>query len=429
MRTLITTTLIIVASFFSFAQSNSFRYSFEVDTLIDISNKSFLSDFTDQLYIHSRNVTGKHSFEITSSEDFTQEQFSEMINMLGSNLVTFNKTVITKEYFGISKNGGQDCPNAELVCDNSNFSGNSSGFGDQELTGSNEGCLSGENQSAWYYIHVDGDGTLEMAINPNGSADYDFAIWGPFDENTANANCPPESNPIRCSWALDYGSTGMMEPYWGQTSSFGCGFLGFGSCSGWITSHNNEVDISEGSGGDGWVRALDVEEGEVYIMLIDNYSVSTVGYDVDWGGTSSLGCEPVVLPVELLDFKVSNQKTHNLLEWSTASEKNNDYFQIEHSIDGQNWQKIGEIKGAGTTTSNQYYSATHKDYPSEINYYRLIQVDYDGTVNKHKIISIDNSEDRYLVKKVNSLGQQVGDDYKGVVFEYYSDGSTRKVMQ
>lgn len=420
MRVLTTTLLISILLNYGFSQNNSFKYSFEVDTLIDKTNKSFLSDLTDQLYIHSRNVTGENSFEIISSESFTQEQFAEKINTLGATLTNFNKTTIKYEYRISEKNGGQDCPEATMVCNNTSFSGNASGYGDQELDNGNEGCLSGEHQSSWYYINVGADGTLEMEIEPDSNDDYDWAIWGPFDETTANANCPPTAQPIRCSFAGTSDPTGMGD-YWGCIDWF----LFWCTQEGWITPPEN----SEGSGGDGWVAPLNVQEDEVYIMVIDNWSVSGDPFDLTWGGTAGLDCTTVPLPVELLDFTVSNQKTHNLLEWSTASEKNNDYFQIKHSIDGQNWQTIGEIKGAGTTTSKQYYSSMHNDYPSKINYYRLIQVDYDGTVNKHKIISIDNSEDRYLVKKVNSLGQQVDDDYKGVVFEYYSDGSTRKVMQ
>lgn len=430
MKLLTTTLLISIMLNYGFSQSNSFRYAFEVDTLIDVSNKSFLSDFTEQLNFHSRHVKGKHSFEILSSENFSEDQFSQMTNALGANLISFNKTIKVNEYQGAEKNGGQDCPEAAMVCSNSSFSGNASGYGDQELNGSNSGCLSSENQSSWYYINVDTPGTLEMTISPDDSNDdYDFAIWGPFTSVTAAANCPPSSAPIRCSWSAADGNTGMMEPYWGQTSSFGCGFLGLGSCSGWITSHNNAVDNSEGSGGDKWVNALNVSSGEVYILLIDNYSTSTQPFDLTWGGDAGLDCTTVPLPVELLDFTVSNQKARNFIEWSTASEKNNDYFNLEYSNDGINWNSIEQIDGAGTTNNQQTYMTTHRDYENGINYYRLTQVDYDGTETKHEIISIDNSEEKTLLKRVNTMGQKVNEHYKGMVILYYSNGSIEKTFQ
>lgn len=424
------TILFAVTCYFSIAQEKSYKYSFEIDTLINTSNKSFLSEFTDQMMIYSRHVKGANSFEVISPENYTQEEFGQMVESLGLELTGFSKNHITYEYQSTEKNGGQDCPSAAIVCSNNSFSGNASGYGTQELNSGNDGCLSGENQSSWYYVNIGSDGILEMEIDPAAGDDYDWAIWGPFNENTANANCPPGSQPIRCSWAGTSDPTGMSD-YWGVvgTYSYSCGPFGWFTCTddvyGWVTPTDN----SEGSGGNGWVAPLNVQEDEIYIMVIDNYSVSGDPFNLTWGGSAGLDCTTVPLPVELLSFSVSNQKTHNLIEWTTASEKNNDYFQIEYSTDGSNWQVIGELKGAGTTNSEQFYSSTHFEYRSTINYYRLVQVDYDGTINEHQIISIDNSKDRYIVKKVNSLGQDVGDDFKGVVFEYYSDGNTRKVMQ
>lgn len=297
----------------------------------------------------------------------------------------------------------QDCEGAQIVCNNNSFSGNSDGSGNYvDLDTDNEGCLSGENESSWYYVNIGTGGTLEMSINPEQDDDYDFAIWGPYTETNADDNCPPIEDPIRCSWAAGAGETGLG---------------------------NGATDLSEGVGGDDWVAPINTAAGEIYILLIDNYSETNDPFDLNWDGSAVLDCTPVNLPVELLDFTVSNQKRFNLLEWSTSSEKNNDYFQIKHSIDGKNWSSIGNIQGAGTTNSEQAYSLTHSKYSREINYYRLKQVDYDGTTTDHGIISIDNREDVKLVKRVNALGQEVDETYKGVVFEYYSDGSTRKVMQ
>ena len=414
--------LFTISCFFSFSQDKSFKYSFEVDTLIDMSNKSFLSDFTDQINYKSRNAVGKHSFRIISEEEYTQTQFSQIVSLLGTNLVTFDKSMLTIEYQASEKNGGQDCPDAGLVCSNNSFSGNASGFGTQELNGGNSGCLASENQSSWYYVNVDTPGTLEMTISPDDSNDdYDFAVWGPFTSVTAAANCPPSNSPLRCSWSADDGNTGMIASYTYSCWSWGCW------CN--TTCTQNVTDNSEGSGGDKWVAPLNVNSGEVYILLIDNSSTSTQPFDLTWGGTAGLDCTAVPLPVDLIGFSVSKKENQNELIWTTASETNNDYFIVEYSSNGEIWNEIEKIAGAGNSNIENTYFTTHREFENGINYYRLKQVDFDGTLSTHDIISIDNTQNRSLLKKVNSMGQVVNDQYKGLVIEYYSDGFVEKKYQ
>ena len=68
------------------------------------------------------------------------------------------------------------------------------------------------------------------------------------------------------------------------------------------------------------------------------------------------------------------------LTWTTASELNNDYFQVECSEDGKLFTTIGEVEGAGTTTETNEYSFVHNlsQFTSKL-YYRLKQVDLDGS--------------------------------------------------
>lgn len=297
----------------------------------------------------------------------------------------------------------QDCEGAQVVCSNNSFSGNSDGGGtNADLSPATDGCLSGEYQSSWYYVNVGSAGTLEMTINPSSTDDYDFAIWGPFDETTANANCPPITNPTRCSYALDNGDTGMAS---------------------------GSSGTSESEFGDGWISPLNVQANEIYILLIDNYSGSNNPFNLDWGGSAGLDCTPVTLPVELLSFKVESISNANELTWTTASETNNDYFILEHSSNGENWNEIKKISGAGNSTVENAYYTTHRDFQNGINYYRLKQVDFDGTLNTYKVVSIDNTKNRTLLKKVNLMGQEVNDQYKGVIIEYYSDGYVKKTYQ
>lgn len=405
----------------SFSQSN-YQYDVKVDTIQLSSSKALFDEIRSSL-IHSHvRITGDKSFSFRSTERYSAADMNDLLNPLGSELSSLTKIIVGESSEdNFEKNGGQDCPDASMVCSNNSFSGNASGSGNtQELNAANDGCLSIEHQSSWYYINVDTPGSLEMTISPDDPTDdYDFALWGPFTSSTAAANCPPTSAPVRCSWSADDGDTGIGS-YWGCVSYHW--FWGYCTGYGWLTPTDN----SEGSGGDKWVAPLNVNAGEVYILLIDNYSTSSQPFDLAWDGTAGLDCTTVPLPVELISFEGQNQGVENVLSWTTASEKNNDYFTLQHSTNGVDWTNIEDIPGAGTTSEMQFYSTTHRDFDAEINYYRLIQVDYDGTITQHKTISIDNTDAKELIKRVNMLGQEVGMDYRGIVIEYYKDGTIRK---
>lgn len=137
----------------------------------------------------------------------------------------------------------------------------------------------------------------------------------------------------------------------------------------------------------------------------------------------------LLLPVELIFFDVRAEEDKNVILWTTKSEINNDYFIVEFSTNGVDWRKIEKVNGAGNTSKKQTYSLSHDNFPSEINYYRLTQYDFDGDNETFHIISIDNRTNVKLIKTINSIGQEVDENYKGIVIEYYDDGSTIKRYQ
>ena len=86
------------------------------------------------------------------------------------------------------------------------------------------------------------------------------------------------------------------------------------------------------------------------------------------------------LPVELLNFTVEvNKEEEVFIQWSTASEQNNDYFTIERSKDGKDFEKLLDVKGSGTSSQLNTYQELDVNPYSGISYYRLSQTDYDGT--------------------------------------------------
>jgi len=105
-------------------------------------------------------------------------------------------------------------------------------------------------------------------------------------------------------------------------------------------------------------------------------------------GIGNPGTEP--LPVELISFEGEYQKgVANYLTWSTASEENNDYFELQRSFDGRDFEAIAKIQGAGTTSEINAYEYYDRDYQKGQHYYRLKQVDLDGRFEYSEIVVLD----------------------------------------
>ncbi|MFN8154986.1 MAG: T9SS type A sorting domain-containing protein [Bacteroidia bacterium] len=84
------------------------------------------------------------------------------------------------------------------------------------------------------------------------------------------------------------------------------------------------------------------------------------------------------LPVKLTRFDVKESKGQAVINWSTASEVNNDYFMVQKSTNGQDFTDLKKVNGAGTSNTVHNYSVTDPQPAQGINYYRLRQVDMNG---------------------------------------------------
>ena len=98
------------------------------------------------------------------------------------------------------------------------------------------------------------------------------------------------------------------------------------------------------------------------------------------------------LPVELINFTATKRNTEVELTWETASELNNDKFEIERSTDAKNWSVIGNKKGMGTTQSvNQYQFNDNSALTASTIYYRLRQVDFNGAFEYSNMVKVNNN--------------------------------------
>ncbi|TAH20559.1 MAG: T9SS C-terminal target domain-containing protein [Cytophagales bacterium] len=96
----------------------------------------------------------------------------------------------------------------------------------------------------------------------------------------------------------------------------------------------------------------------------------------------------VFLPVEVISFTATTQKSNALISWETIREKDNDYFEIQKSIDGKNFMTIGIVRGNGTSVSKHSYQFIDSEPHKGVNYYRLKQIDLDGKINYSRMISL-----------------------------------------
>jgi hypothetical protein len=131
--------------------------------------------------------------------------------------------------------------------------------------------------------------------------------------------------------------------------------------SGGVTLHNQSVN--------GRTSAYSLIANSAYV----DFSVSE--FSEFWLHASSANSP---LPIELISFTATVKDAFVELNWITATEINNDYFNVERSADGINFNSIGKVDGAGNSSQILDYAVVDDTPLNGISYYRLRQTDYDG---------------------------------------------------
>lgn len=94
-------------------------------------------------------------------------------------------------------------------------------------------------------------------------------------------------------------------------------------------------------------------------------------------------------PVLLSSFSAQKEAQTALLSWSTAEEVNSDRFEVEHSLNGKNWQMIGKVPARVNSNDKQWYSFTDVNPANGSNLYRLRIVDRDETFDYSRVKSLE----------------------------------------
>ena len=154
----------------------------------------------------------------------------------------------------------------------------------------------------------------------------------------------------------------------------------------------------------------------------------------EWGAKldNILITEPgSALPIELLDFNAElvddELYPYALINWEVASESNNNYFTVYHSMDGYEWKEISKVDGSGNHNTFKSYSTIHNRIEYGHNYYKLRQTDYDGMFEEFNIISLERKEPRFeIIRRINPMGVEISEDTKGIHINLWNNGETSK---
>ncbi|MBO6515755.1 MAG: T9SS type A sorting domain-containing protein [Bacteroidia bacterium] len=147
-----------------------------------------------------------------------------------------------------------------------------------------------------------------------------------------------------------------------------------------------------------------------YILEIDSASntnveqvttTNTVAVSFDNSGNQSTEVEsgvydPSTLPVDLIYFDANYSNGQTELVWATSMEENNSHFEIERSVDGREFERIGEEPGNGNSQNIIEYSYYDQDVPDQGDpiYYRFKQVDYDGGFEYSPVVYVRAGEEK-----------------------------------
>lgn len=133
----------------------------------------------------------------------------------------------------------------------------------------------------------------------------------------------------------------------------------------------------------GYVEYLPNGINNAAANTVSSVSVESTDFFKSW----VLNDNSAPLPIELLNFNATCVNNDIVLDWCTATEKNNHYFTVEQSTDGVNFATIGKVFGNGTTGVKHCYQFVTNSI-SDINYFRLTQTDFNGVSESFQIISL-----------------------------------------
>lgn len=183
--------------------------------------------------------------------------------------------------------------------------------------------------------------------------------------------------------STDYGATWTAQPTFNGTNMWGVHVnpvFGDQVIAGCYSCGNTWMTKDDGSN---WMQ-INIPSTNYQIYIID----STRIFSAQGNGFYKLE-SPFFIPVELTSFSADVQKDKIILNWDTATELNNQGFEVERSFDNENFETLGFVPGFGSITEARHYTFEIDEVPSQTQFYRLKQIDYDGSYEYHGSIEVE----------------------------------------
>lgn len=158
-----------------------------------------------------------------------------------------------------------------------------------------------------------------------------------------------------------------------------------------------------GTAATGTVTATGLTIGQTYRLMVDGNGGSICAFVVsNWTATGI-----IALGVTYTDFSAVGMDDGNLIKWETSTEINSDYFEIERSIDGVNFEYVEQLDGMGTKYSPTLYSYFDNYRNPGTIYYRLKHVDEDGERSYSDILVLQKSPGELVSVYPNPVNDQL----------------------
>ena len=258
-------------------------------------------------------------------------------------------------------------------------------------------------------IHSDARGTGWVRIlNPTNLGDNEFLMWGHDNGSISNVNTSD----------IPAGIQARLNRVWrvSEANAAGSGAVVVGNVDLQIdlSALNSPITASDlrlliDHDGDGvFNEAGTIQISGATAVACDNYLFSGIpDGNLTHGDRFTIGSINILqtpLPITLESFTGSIVESQAYLQWTTASEKDNDFFTVERSTTGQNFYSVGTVPGAGTSMVRRHYEFIDSLPPYGKVYYRLKQTDYDKKVTYSEIILLKNeSQGLNLITVPNPL--------------------------
>lgn len=255
--------------------------------------------------------------------------------------------------------------------------------------------------SATAFINTNGTGVVRKNTSSTGSFTYPIGTGSDYTPITldftagAFSSAYVDVRALASKHANNMSSTDYLDRYWEINAS---GITSF-TCDVVATYVAGDVQGTEAN-----------IYGGLYssgVWSIGN-STNTANKSVSIGGVSHFsdfsGGEQSVLPVSYSSFTATAKVKEVELHWETASEFNNSHFDVLHSVDGKQYEEIGEVLGNGNSSVILNYVYSH-DNPAKINYYKLRQVDFDGATQLSQPLAVRFDTDANSVVIKNHINK------------------------